>query len=596
MFSQLILGQNTFYNNADMVFLAKDAELHVFGNVLTTGVSATLLNQGLVQTYNDVNNGDFELNNGGTVRSKGDFLIENDWINNATLLIDSGLVDLYGSNQWITGSEISYFWNLSLTGSDKKELAIDAHVKSVLDLTSLEFSVHDKTLYIDSSNLFAIIYDGSILNNEGIISTDEDGVIRKKVIINEDNLIPTGSSEGVFRHRPIIATKKSGSIVDTVFVTFHNHTPSLMNLYDYDLNDSLCEVQSRYFYTFNCGEQTSDFQIDFAHEPTIDEEFLYLATWDVNLWDKVSNSSNLFFGNYPYVRANSFTGFIDQYFTLARINPLAPYIKRDTIACYQVENFIVELPQNQPNYIWSLNNENGSVPITSGQGTEEVIVNLGSTLTGTVYLQYQDINGCYSYKDSIEFTNGSVNANFNVLNNSTLNFESDVVFVNQSSPNTNDSEWIVQGSSTIYSGTNTFSTYTHVFEQNSDVFEYEVTLIAHSDLGDCYDTVRELIKLNDLFVFYAPNIFTPNGDGHNDVFHAETSRISKMQLTIYNRWGEIIHVTEGVDPSEVSWNGTYRGNLVQQGTYTYKFLVWPQNISYYGDEALEFIGSVSPLK
>ncbi|MAZ37416.1 MAG: hypothetical protein CL842_08200 [Crocinitomicaceae bacterium] len=63
-----------------------------------------------------------------------------------------------------------------------------------------------------------------------------------------------------------------------------------------------------------------------------------------------------------------------------------------------------------------------------------------------------------------------------------------------------------------------------------------------------------------------PNSFTPNGDGKNDVFEMYTGDIYNLNVTIYNRWGQIIF--EEQNSSEVVWNGTdIAGNKLEQGQY-----------------------------
>ena len=43
--------------------------------------------------------------------------------------------------------------------------------------------------------------------------------------------------------------------------------------------------------------------------------------------------------------------------------------------------------------------------------------------------------------------------------------------------------------------------------------------------------------------------------------------IYDFDFLIFNRWGELIW--ENHDP-EIGWDGTYNGNIVQAGTYTWK--------------------------
>jgi gliding motility-associated-like protein len=70
-----------------------------------------------------------------------------------------------------------------------------------------------------------------------------------------------------------------------------------------------------------------------------------------------------------------------------------------------------------------------------------------------------------------------------------------------------------------------------------------------------------------------PNAFTPNGDGHNDMFYVmggpEGTRISKF--AIYDRWGLCVFQTSDGMPGDphYGWDGTLRGRPAPAGTYVY---------------------------
>lgn len=70
-----------------------------------------------------------------------------------------------------------------------------------------------------------------------------------------------------------------------------------------------------------------------------------------------------------------------------------------------------------------------------------------------------------------------------------------------------------------------------------------------------------------------PNAFTPNGDGHNDVFYVlagpEGIRIS--ELNVYDRWGLCVFENKGGAPGDPheGWDGTYKGKPAPAGTYVY---------------------------
>jgi gliding motility-associated-like protein len=63
----------------------------------------------------------------------------------------------------------------------------------------------------------------------------------------------------------------------------------------------------------------------------------------------------------------------------------------------------------------------------------------------------------------------------------------------------------------------------------------------------------------------APNAFTPNGDGYNDLWEiAGINRFPNAIVEIYSRWGQRIFSSVGyISP----WNGTHDGSYIPEGTY-----------------------------
>jgi len=85
--------------------------------------------------------------------------------------------------------------------------------------------------------------------------------------------------------------------------------------------------------------------------------------------------------------------------------------------------------------------------------------------------------------------------------------------------------------------------------------------------GEPSDTV--CIDFDQCKDFELPNIFTPNGDGVNDVFKALPNDYSGMfTIRIFNRWGNLVF--ESNDP-DFEWDGTNQTSKqpVPEGTYFY---------------------------
>jgi gliding motility-associated-like protein len=65
----------------------------------------------------------------------------------------------------------------------------------------------------------------------------------------------------------------------------------------------------------------------------------------------------------------------------------------------------------------------------------------------------------------------------------------------------------------------------------------------------------------------APNVFTPNGDGINDVWQVQTLNIDAFECTIYNRWG--IKVTT-LTHTNAAWDGRLTNGIeASDGVYYY---------------------------
>jgi gliding motility-associated-like protein len=66
---------------------------------------------------------------------------------------------------------------------------------------------------------------------------------------------------------------------------------------------------------------------------------------------------------------------------------------------------------------------------------------------------------------------------------------------------------------------------------------------------------------------YAPNAFTPNGDGLNDVFHIHYKGIKDLQgFSIYNRWGQRLFYTTD---KTAGWDGKWQGKAQPPGSYVW---------------------------
>jgi gliding motility-associated-like protein len=70
-----------------------------------------------------------------------------------------------------------------------------------------------------------------------------------------------------------------------------------------------------------------------------------------------------------------------------------------------------------------------------------------------------------------------------------------------------------------------------------------------------------------------PAAFSPNADGHNDIFYVIGGPIgSKIgDFAVYDRWGQAVFAVHGVAPDDPAygWNGNINGRPAPTGTYVY---------------------------
>jgi gliding motility-associated-like protein len=176
-------------------------------------------------------------------------------------------------------------------------------------------------------------------------------------------------------------------------------------------------------------------------------------------------------------------------------------------------------------------------PVISDSGTYIV------TVTNTA-------NGCSS-TDTVDIGQASIDASFTASPTSGF-IPLNVSFTNASS-NATAYSWTFGNGSTS-TATNTSTTY-------NTAGVYSVILIATNSAG-CIDSDTVDIVVSGAAQILVPNIFSPNGDGINDVFFITNSGLKELNVLIYDRWG--IKVTEITTPG-----GTWTGSGSSDGTYFY---------------------------
>jgi gliding motility-associated-like protein len=87
------------------------------------------------------------------------------------------------------------------------------------------------------------------------------------------------------------------------------------------------------------------------------------------------------------------------------------------------------------------------------------------------------------------------------------------------------------------------------------------------DGNGCKDTDEVFVFVLDDYVLEPSDVFTPNGDGTNDVWIIKNiTTYPDCEVFILNRWNQTIYTTKAY---KNDWDGTYSGNALPTGAYNY---------------------------
>lgn len=95
-------------------------------------------------------------------------------------------------------------------------------------------------------------------------------------------------------------------------------------------------------------------------------------------------------------------------------------------------------------------------------------------------------------------------------------------------------------------------------------------------------------------LYELPNVFTPNGDGVNDLWLPQTGFkfVDRIDLVVANRWGKVVYTT--TDPG-IFWTGNNKeGNPLEGGAYIYTIRIYFRTLE--GEIAVDRQGMVELIR
>lgn len=265
-----------------------------------------------------------------------------------------------------------------------------------------------------------------------------------------------------------------------------------------------------------------------------------------------------------YTVVGDLQGCLDSAQVTVAVNPMptAAYTPIFTEGCSPVTvNFIDASPVVPPGttYHWNFGNGN-----TSGQ--QNPSFNYIQPGIYTVSLTLTAPGGCTSVF-SVQSVNVYANpvAAFIIAPLSSF-IGREVSFFDQTYPTPSTWDWNFGDGI----GVSTIQNPTYIYN-DTGVF---VVSLKVSTSNICSDSITSTIHIRDFeYQLWVPNIFTPNGDNHNDIFFVQGIGVTKFEMTIYDRWGlEVYHSNNWLD----GWNGKMKGTGADliNGIYVYTIKAW----------------------
>jgi gliding motility-associated-like protein len=160
---------------------------------------------------------------------------------------------------------------------------------------------------------------------------------------------------------------------------------------------------------------------------------------------------------------------------------------------------------------------------------------------GEYSLTVTDVNGC-SGSDSITINASGPVAAFTSNPASESVVGANVSFTDQSTGQISNWNWVFENNTT-----SSAQNPVHAFTTQGEI----TVILTVTNASGCVDTASRKYSVNNILT--APNSFTPNGDGFNDLFVVKgLSAFPDSKLIIFNRWGTEIYNSTDYNND---WNG-----------------------------------------
>lgn len=315
---------STYYALFSLVLMAKMALGQTF--VVWNGGQDIHINEGIqfvVKDGNFVNNSG-HLHNNGRLTIYGDFILNDSvestnllavqpqyqvlgtWDNNSSFIAGNSRTNLFGGNQQITGSEVTSYYDLDLTGSGVKELnGVDTRILHELNLTTNELATKEQKAYVDSDAEGAILY----ILDSGFVSSTGDGRLVRNTSAGLSYIYPLGQQDlQTLYYRPLlISTDNNQSIEGRLAYLDAGLEGKPLSQKAVDIED----LNSRFFHLIESSDgNDATGALAIAYESTTEGTWEDIGQWITNTstseqWKKTFDGADFVLDGLDAIATNS---------------------------------------------------------------------------------------------------------------------------------------------------------------------------------------------------------------------------------------------------------------------------------------------------
>ncbi|MBB78835.1 MAG: hypothetical protein CL844_07520 [Crocinitomicaceae bacterium] len=421
---------------------------------------------------------------------------------------------------------------------------------------------------------------GTCCDNWGLdnIVINSSGTPCGSAIVNWNNGLTDTTT---FIVAPTTTDTLIASVYDTLGIYQCESVPTIISVHPnnmtYDLIDTIfasCPNDSFPAEVLNLQDGTTPYSFSWSSGGTNSLEMLSSGTEQQNI---ITYFINVIDGC-GYISNDSVIMVTNQLLSIDSVfsYPTSACDTNGAVVAYPISGVTDDL--NQPYFNWTGPGQNGPFSF-DGTATQPILP------SGWYYFTVTD-DVCTAYDSVFVEENDPPIADFSASVNSGCS-PVDVVFTNNSE-NTTIHYWDFNNGNAYT--VNNLDSQNQTFTNTSTVM-----LIASTD-PDCADTAYLTISiaicgctnpnatnynpnatLDDgsciipIATVMAPNVITPDGNGKNDFFELTVTNAENVELTILNRWGNVMYHAIGNNPR---WDGTTpNGNEAEAGTYFYRYII-----------------------